>query len=141
MNIFRRVWHLLHRSRRERELVREMGEHRDAMHDPSKFGDTYRLLEQARDAWGWNWLDDAMQDLKLGIRGLMRAPAFTITGVLILSFSSAGSVSLPGHDSLCGRPQGESARQCTRSGALANSARRLAGTARKCSQAQRLYDR
>ena len=65
---FRRVWHLLNRSRRERELVREMNEHRESMHDPSKFGDTHRLLEQSRDAWGWNWLDDAMQDLRLGVR-------------------------------------------------------------------------
>ena len=82
----RRVWHLLNRQRHERELVREMSEHRESMRDPSTFGDTYRLLEQSRDAWGWNWLDDAMQDLKLGIRGLMRAPTFTITGILILTF-------------------------------------------------------
>jgi predicted permease len=82
----RRVWHLLNRRRHERELVEEMQEHRAAMHDPGKFGDTHRLLERSRDAWGWNWLDDAVQDLKLGLRGLMRAPAFAITGVLILTF-------------------------------------------------------
>ena len=86
MTWLRRVWHLLNRSRRERELVREMSEHRESMHDPSKFGNTYRLIEQSRDAWGWNWLDDAMQDLKLGIRGLMRAPTFGLTGILILTF-------------------------------------------------------
>ena len=33
------------------------------MHDPSTFGDSHRMLERSRDAWGWNWLDDAMQDL------------------------------------------------------------------------------
>ena len=44
------------------------------------------MLEQSRDAWGWNWLDDAVQDLKLGLRGLMRAPAFAVTSVLILTF-------------------------------------------------------
>ena len=63
-----------------------MSEHRESMRDPSRFGDTHRLLEYSRDAWGWNWLDDALQDLKLGMRGLMRAPAFAITGVLILTF-------------------------------------------------------
>ena len=82
----RRLWYLVNRRRHERELVEEMREHRGLMHDPAKFGDTYRLVEQSRDAWGWNWLDDAVQDLKLGIRGLMRAPAFAITGVLILTF-------------------------------------------------------
>jgi predicted permease len=85
-NWFRRVWYLLNRRRHERELVAEMHEHRGLMHDPANFGDTQRLLEQSRDAWGWNWLDDAVQDLKLGIRGLMRAPAFAITAVLILTF-------------------------------------------------------
>ena len=83
---FRRVWHLLNRRRRERELVDEMREHRASMHDPARFGDTHRFIEQSRDAWGWNWLDDAMQDFKLGVRGLLRAPTFAITGVLILTF-------------------------------------------------------
>jgi len=82
----RRVWHLLNRRRYERELVEEMREHRAAMGDPSKFGDTHRLLERSRDEWGWNWIDDAMQDLRLGVRGLMRSPTFAITGVLILTF-------------------------------------------------------
>jgi predicted permease len=86
MSRFRRVWHLLNRSRYERELVREMNEHRESMGDPSRFGDTHRLLEYSRDAWGWNWLDDAMQDLRLGLRGLKRSPVFTVTAVLILAF-------------------------------------------------------
>lgn len=84
--LLRRVWYLVNRRRHERALVQEMQEHRGRMHDPAKFGDTHRFVEQSRDAWGWNWLDDAMQDLKLGARGLMRAPTFTITGVLILTF-------------------------------------------------------
>src|SRR5690349_21140935 len=82
----RRVWHLVNRSRRERELVGEMHEHRASMHDPSAFGDTHRLLEYSRDAWGWNWLDDAMQDLRFALRALRRSPVFAITAVLILSF-------------------------------------------------------
>lgn len=85
-NWFRRVWHLLNRSRKERELVREMNEHRESMHDPSKFGDTHRLLEYSRDAWGWNWLDDAMQDLAVGSRTLLKSPSFAVTATLILTF-------------------------------------------------------
>jgi predicted permease len=85
-NWLRRVWHLLNRSRYERELVREMSEHRESMHDPSKFGDTHRLLEYSRDAWGWNWLDDAVQDLTVGVRMLAKAPSFAITATLILTF-------------------------------------------------------
>src|SRR5688572_22551717 len=85
-NWFRRVWHLLNRPRYERELVREMHEHREAMHDPSAFGDTHRFVEQSRDAWGWNWLDDAAQDLRLGMRALKRSPVFTVTAILMLAF-------------------------------------------------------
>jgi predicted permease len=91
---FRRVWHLLNRSRYERELVSEMNEHRASMHDPSKFGDTHRLLERSRDEWGWNWLDDAFQDLKQGLRMLRRAPVFVVTATLILSFGIGLNITL-----------------------------------------------
>jgi len=83
---WRRIWHLVNRRRHERDLVTEMHEHREMMSDPKGFGDPHRLLERSRDAWGWNWLDDASQDLKLGLRGLVRAPGFTVTAVLILAF-------------------------------------------------------
>jgi predicted permease len=85
-NWLRRVWHLVNRSRHERELVREMREHRASMRDPSAFGDTHRFIEQSRDAWGWNWLDDAMQDFRLGMRALLRSPVFTLTAILMLAF-------------------------------------------------------
>ena len=83
---FRRVWHLINRPRFERELTREMRAHREMMAEPTAFGDQHRLLERSRDAWGWNWLDDARQDLRLGVRGLLQSPAFTLTAILILSF-------------------------------------------------------
>jgi predicted permease len=86
MTLLRRVWHLLNRRRFERELMLEMREHRQSMPDPRRFGDAHRLLEQSRDAWGWNWLDDMAQDLAVGLRTLLRAPSFAVTATLILSF-------------------------------------------------------
>jgi predicted permease len=94
ITLFRRVWHLVNRSRRERDLLSEMAEHRDAMHDPSRFGDTHRLLEYSRDAWGWNWLDDAMQDLSVGMRTFVKSPSFAITATLILTFGIGLNVTL-----------------------------------------------
>lgn len=91
---FRRMWHLLNRPRFERELTREMREHREAMHDPARFGDMHRLLEQSRDAWGWNWLDDATQDLAVGVRMLVKSPSFAITATLILTFGIGLNVTL-----------------------------------------------
>jgi predicted permease len=93
-NWFRRLWYLINRSRHERDLVREMQDHRQSMHDPSRFGDTHRLIEQSRDAWGWTWLDEAMQDLAVGIRTLRRSPSFAITATLILAFGIGINVTL-----------------------------------------------
>ena len=83
---FRRIWHLLNRAKRERELVLEMREHRASMPDPSKFGDPHRFIERSRDAWGWNWLDDAAQDLRLGFRMLGGSPLFASTAIAMLAF-------------------------------------------------------
>src|SRR6188508_941621 len=95
MPLFRRVWHLMNRPRRERELRREMDDHRASMQDPSQFGrDTHRFIEQSRDAWGWNWLDEAMQDLRLGLRTLRRSPSFAITATLILAFGIGINITL-----------------------------------------------
>ena len=93
-NLLRRVRYLLNRRRHERELVEEMRDHRAAMGDPSTFGNTYRLLERSRDAWGWNWLDDAVQDFSIGLRMLLRAPVFVVTATLILTFGIGLNVTL-----------------------------------------------
>ena len=90
----RRVWHLLNRPRFERDLLREMAEHREQMADPRDFGDPRRLLEASRDEWGWNWLDETLQDLKLGVRSLARSPSFTISATLILTFGLGLNVTL-----------------------------------------------
>jgi predicted permease len=82
----RRLWYLLDRRRIERELRQEMEAHREMMGEPASFGNTLRLREEARDVWGWQWLDDAAQDLRYGLRTLRLSPGFALTAFLILSF-------------------------------------------------------
>jgi hypothetical protein len=82
---FRRVWYLLHRSRVDAELRREMEDHRALMADPAQFGNPRRLREESHDVWGWRWLDQLVRELRYAGRMLRRAPAFTLVSLISLA--------------------------------------------------------
>src|SRR5688572_17477414 len=84
--LFRRLSYLWNRRRLEREMEEEMAYHRELMspEERTSFGDALRLREDAREMWGWTWLDRLQQDLTYGARALRNAPAFTLTAMLIL---------------------------------------------------------
>ena len=85
--IFRRIFYLINRRRLDAELESDMEFHREmaARAGRSNFGNTLRLREQAREAWGWTWLDRLVQDLRFGARILLRSPGFTVMAVLVLA--------------------------------------------------------
>jgi macrolide transport system ATP-binding/permease protein len=83
--LWRRLWFRLNRARLEREIEAEMAAHREAMPDPSRFGSSLRLREEARDVWGWIWLDALAQDAAHAFRMIRRAPVYGLTAALILS--------------------------------------------------------
>ncbi len=85
LELARRLWFLLNRSRLERELEEEMAEHRRQMGDPRAFGHSLHRREEARDAWGWRWLDQAWLDARFAARVLRKSPVFASSAVTILA--------------------------------------------------------
>ena len=81
----RRLGYLLRRGAHEDELRREMEAHRAQMGEPPAFGNTLRLREEARDAWGWRWLDDLVADTRFAWRTLRHSPGFTLTAIVTLA--------------------------------------------------------
>jgi predicted permease len=77
--------------RADLELEEEEGREKGLSPDEARrearraFGNTTLIKEQTHEAWGWAALEHFAQDIRYGVRQLRRAPAFTITAVLILA--------------------------------------------------------
>jgi hypothetical protein len=89
---FRRLRYLLNRRRFDRELASDLEFHREmAAAENRPFGNTLHLREEAREAWGWTWIDRLSQDLSYAFRLLRKSPGFTLAAVLILSIGMAST--------------------------------------------------
>jgi hypothetical protein len=95
---WRRICYLANRRRRYAELENDMQFHREmtGQEGGRHFGNELRLREQAREAWGWMWLDRLGQDLRWAGRELRRAKGSALAMIVLLALGMGGVAALFG---------------------------------------------
>jgi putative ABC transport system permease protein len=105
-----RVAGWLRRSQRERDLIRELHANIQLHIDDNlragmpphearraaliKFGGIDQTRDAMRELWSIRWIETLWQDMRYALRGLRRAPGFSITAILSLALGLGGSVAI-----------------------------------------------
>ena len=59
-----------------------------------QLGNTTALRESSRDAWGFPRLENILQDIRYGVRGLLHAPGFTATVIITLGLGIGANATM-----------------------------------------------
>src|SRR5260370_32539115 len=101
---------LLHRRRDVRRLDAELAFHLEQQIDENMaagmsseearyaarraFGNPTLLGEQAREAWSWNSIEVALQNIRISMRTLARTPGFAFISILVIAIGIGANVAL-----------------------------------------------